>query len=481
MLEIEQPEYRPEDLSVGIVHFGVGNFHRSHQAMYLDRLFSRGVATDWAICGIGLLPGDARMRDVLRGQHMRYTLVERHPDGTAPARSIASIVDFLHAPDDPEAVFERLADPRTRIVSLTITEGGYNISDATGRFSATTPAVQSDLQPGTVPSTVFGVVVEGLRRRRERGVPPFTVMSCDNLPGNGIVARESFTAFATLLDPDLGSWIREHVPFPNSMVDRITPVTTDADRADVADTYGVVDGWPVLSEDFVQWVLEDRFSIGRPPLEQVGVQLVPDVVPYEHMKLRLLNAGHQVIAYFGSLLGHRFVHEALADPAIVSLLTRFMKEEAEPTLAPVPGIDLDEYERTLVQRFSNPYVRDTLQRLGTDGSDRIPKFLLPTVVDRSAAGLASPLSAAVVASWAVFARGVDTDGAPIDVVDRQRSLVDEAVGRQEQDPAGFLTVAELVGGVSQDDAFARSFASAYRSILDHGPRAALEQLLGAER
>ncbi len=227
---VAQPEYRREDLRIGVVHIGVGNFHRAHQAMYLDRLLNGGEAADWAICGVGLLPFDGRVRDALRGQGMRYTLVERSPDGAAAARSIASIVDFLYAPDDPEAVFERLADPGTRIVTLTITEGGYNLADG-GEFDADDPAVRRDLEPGAVPATVFGVVVEGLRLRRDRGIPPFTIVSCDNLPGNGLVARQSFTSYAGLVDPGLAEWISREVAFPSSMVDRITPVTTDETRA----------------------------------------------------------------------------------------------------------------------------------------------------------------------------------------------------------------------------------------------------------
>src|SRR6201992_2887354 len=276
--------------------------------MYLARLLTRGQAADWAIGGVGLLPGDTRVRDALAGQDLRYTLVERGPDGQSTARSIGSIVEFLYAPDDPEAVLERLAPPRTRIVSLTITEGGYTLDDR-GRFDGNDPVVRRDLAPGTTPATVFGVVVEGLRRRRDRGIPPFTVMSCDNLPGNGDVARQSFTAFARLIDPGLGAWVDREVAFPKSMVNRITPVTTDETRRYVAETYHVADAWPVICEDFTAWVLEDRFTLGRPRYEDAGLGLVPDVAPYEQMKLRLLNAGHQALAYFGYLLGSRVAHE----------------------------------------------------------------------------------------------------------------------------------------------------------------------------
>jgi mannitol 2-dehydrogenase len=472
---VAQPDYRPGDLRTGIVHIGVGNFHRAHQAMYLDRLLNRGEAADWAICGVGLLPGDARVRDALRGQDMRYTLVERGPDGTANARSIASITDFLYAPDDPEAVLERLAHPGTRIVSLTITEGGYNMADG-GGFDADDPAVRRDLEPGATPATVFGVVVEGLRRRRDRGIAPFTVVSCDNLPGNGRVARQSFTSYAHLTDPGLAAWIDREVAFPNSMVDRITPVTTDETRRYVAQAYHVSDAWPVICEDFTAWVLEDRFTLGRPPYEDAGVALVPDVAPYELMKLRLLNAGHQALAYFGYLLGYRFAHEAIADPAVANLVRHYMKDEAEPTLAPVPGIDLGDYQRSLLARFSNPYVPDTLLRLGTDGADRIAQFLLPVVRDRQDRGLTSPWSAAIVASWAAFARGTDAGGDPIGFTERQRDLVDEAVRRQQSDPAGFLTVTKIFGDLGEDAEFARQFTAVYRDITEHGAGYALGKL-----
>jgi mannitol 2-dehydrogenase len=480
MNPVAQPNYDRSDVTVGIVHFGVGNFHRSHQAMYLDRLFNAGKARDWAICGVGVLRSDVRMRDALESQGMRYTLVERYPDGEAPATTIGSIAEYLFAPDDPEAVFEKLADPAVRIVSLTITEGGYNVSDETGEFELTTPAVAADLQPGAVPATVYGMVAEGARRRRERGIAPFTVMSCDNLQGNGHVAQRSFVAFATAKDPELGEYMEREIFFPNSMIDRITPVTGPDERAFVKDQYGVEDAWPVVSEGFVQWVLEDRFTQGRPPYEEVGVQVVTDVVPYEKMKLRLLNASHQGLAYFGYLSGHRFAHEAAADPLIVSLITRYMAEEAVPTLAPVPGVDLEEYQQSLVDRFANVYVRDTLIRLATDGSDRIAKFLLPVVRDRIAAGESVDLAAAIAASWAVFARGVDEDGQSIPMIDRQLDAVQRIAAEAGDDPERFLTAGVGVfGDLATDRAFVTPFVRAYRLIRDQGAQRALAQLVGA--
>jgi mannitol 2-dehydrogenase len=285
------------------------------------------------------------MKTVMDAQDGLYTLVVKHPDGRFEPRVIGSIVDYLFAPDDPDAVIERMADPATRIVSLTVTEGGYNIHAVTGRFDETNPDVVHDASPGAVPRTTFGLITEALRRRWERGLPAFVVMSCDNIPGNGDVVRGSLAAFARLRDPALGDRIDNEVRFPNGMVDRITPATTDDDRAEVARRFGVRDGWPVVCEPFTQWVLEDWTSTAdrreRPPLEDVGVQLVEDVGPYELMKLRLLNGSHQALCYLGYLAGYRYAHEVCQDPLFAEFLLAYMDAEATPTLEPVPGIDLD--------------------------------------------------------------------------------------------------------------------------------------------
>ena len=274
------------------------------------------------------MPGDRAMKEALDAQDGLYTLVVKHADGTYEPRVIGSIVEYLFAPDDPEAVIEKLCDGATRIVSLTVTEGGYSIDQISGDF---VPAgdVEADLEPGAVPRSAFGLIVEALRRRRSRGVEPFTVMSCDNLQGNGHLSRRAFTAFASLRDPELGAWVAHEVRFPNSMVDRITPVTTDEDRAEVRERFGVDDRWPVVCEPFTQWVLEDSFSLGRPPYEDAGVQVVEDVEPYELMKLRLLNASHQALCYFAYLDGYRLVHEAAQDPLFREFLRGYMDLEGD--------------------------------------------------------------------------------------------------------------------------------------------------------
>ncbi|MGW2091055.1 mannitol dehydrogenase family protein [Promicromonospora sukumoe] len=471
---VSLPPYDRAGLRVGIVHLGVGGFHRAHQALAIDELLRRGEAREWGICGVGLLPGDAPMRDALRAQDGLYTLVTKHADGGVDGRVVGSIVEYLFAPDDPEAVLERLAHPDTRIVSLTITEGGYNFDQVTGEFDTTAPAVVADARPGAVPTTVFGFVVEALARRRTRGLAPFTVMSCDNVQGNGEKARTVFSAFAALRDPDLGRWVHDAVAFPSSMVDRITPVTTDADRALVARRLGVEDRWPVVAEPFFQWVLEDDFPLGRPPLEHAGVQLVADVEPYELMKLRLLNASHQAIAYFGRLCGYRYAHEAVADPALARFVRDFMDREATPTLAPVPGVDLEEYKATLMERFGNPEVRDTLARLGAETSDRIPKFLLPLVRDQLRTGGEIARSAAVVASWARYAEGVDEQGEPIDVVDRLAARLVPLARSQRGDAAAFLRSPDLFGSLVDEPRFVAAYLDALGSLHRAGARATLE-------
>ena len=474
---VPAPAYDRDLVTPGVVHFGVGGFHRAHQAMYLDRLMNQGQALDWGICGVGVMPADRRMKQVLDAQDGLYTLVLKHSDGTYEPRVIGSIVEYLYAPDDPEAVIEKMAAESTRIVSLTITEGGYNVSDLTGEFDVTNPDVVHDLEPGAVPRTTFGLITEALRRRWTRGLGPFTIMSCDNLQDNGYRSKRVFTAFARLRDPELGAWVEREASFPNSMVDRITPVTTDADRAEVRERFGIDDRWPVVCEPYTQWVLEDAFTAGRPPYEQVGVQVVEQVEPYELMKLRLLNGSHQAMAYFGYLAGYRLVHEAAQDPLFQAFLLGYMDFEATPTLAPVPGVDLRGYKYTLLERFSNPQVRDTIARLCAESSDRIPKWLLPVVREQLAHGGEIRRSAAVVASWARYAEGVDEAGQPIEVVDRLRDTLMRLARRQREDPDAFIANRDVCGDLVDQKPFVFAYQSALASLHQRGARATLESLV----
>ena len=471
---VSVPTYDRAAMTAAMVHLGVGGFHRSHQASYLDRLMESGRDLDWALRGVGVLARDRRIVDALNGQDGLYTLVVKHPDGRLEPRVVGSIMDLLFVPPDPLAVVEAMAVEAVRIVSLTITEGGYLIDPVTGEFDVHHPSIQPDLQPGAWPGTAFGLITAALALRRQRGIAPFTVLSCDNIPGNGQVARRSLVAFARLLDPDLADWIAESVAFPSSMVDRITPVTTDADRAALSEQFGVEDAWPVICEPFTQWVLEDNFPTGRPAWQEVGVQLVPDVGPYELMKLRMLNAGHQVLGYLGALAGFEYCHEVCQDPAFRAFLDAFMAIEAIPTLPPVPGVDLADYRRTLIDRFSNPYIRDTLARLCAETSDRIPKFLLPTVRDNLASGGAIEQSALVLAAWERYAQGFDDAGHPIEVMDPMRDRLMAAAARQVDVPTAFLAQREIFGDLVDDDRFVQAYLRAAASLKTVGARATVE-------
>jgi mannitol 2-dehydrogenase len=477
--DLPVPTYDRAALKTGIVHFGVGGFHRAHQAMYLDRLMAEGKAMDWAICGVGVMPADKRMRDVLTNQDGLYTLVVKAPDGSLDARVIGSIKEYLYAPDDPEAVVEKMSDPDVRIVSLTVTEGGYNFNAVTGEFMADHPDVRHDLAPGAAPHTTFGLITAALQRRRDRGLPPFTIMSCDNIQGNGDAARRSFVAFATLKDADLGAYVQENVSFPNSMVDRITPVTTDADRELVRGVFGVEDDWPVVCEPFTQWALEDSFGGGRPPYEEAGVQVVSDVEPYELMKLRLLNASHQALCYFGYLAGYRLVHDVAQDPLFARFLLAYMEREATPTLGEVPGVDLGEYQRQLIERFSNAQVKDTVARLCAESSDRIPKWLLPVIRHNLDTGGEILRATAVVASWARYAEGVDEHGKPIEVVDRLRDDLTVLARQYDHDPLAFIRNRDLFGDLIDNERFVSAYRSVLSSLHHKGARATLEDLAPA--
>ncbi|HEX4247322.1 MAG TPA: mannitol dehydrogenase family protein, partial [Pseudonocardia sp.] len=423
-------------------------------------------------------PSDAGMRDALRAQDYLYTLVLKYPDGRLEPRVIGSIMDYLFAPDDPEAVVERMASERTRIVSLTVTEGGYSVHPVTGEFDDRDPRIQADLAPGAVPTTTFGLITEALVRRRARGLAPFTVMSCDNIQGNGHVAQRMLTAFATRRDPELGAWMAANVAFPNSMVDRITPVTADSDRATLAERFDISDRWPVVCEPFTQWVLEEHFTQGRPPLEDVGVQVVADVMPYELMKLRLLNAGHQVLCYLGYLAGYRYAHEASADPNFVELLMGYWDHEGIPALLPVPGVDLKQYRQTLMERFANPAVADTLARLCFGTSDRIPKFLVPVLRHQLEQDGEYRRSVLTIAAWARYAEGVDESGEPIDVQDQLRDTLMANAAKQGVDGLDFVANRDLFGDLVDDERFVAEYRGALRSLHERGAAVTVAELVG---
>ncbi len=468
------PSYDRAALSAGILHFGVGNFHRAHQAAYLDRLFDSGRDLDWAIVGAGVMPGDARMREVLQRQDYLSTLVEQSAEASS-ARVTGPMIDFLPV-GDAVSIIDSLADPAIRIVSLTVTEGGYFVDPASGVFDADHPSIRAEAGDGQ-PGTVFGLIAEGLKRRHAAGAAPFTVMSCDNLPHNGAVAKAAVAGVARLRTPPLADWIEGEVAFPSGMVDRITPATGDREREIVARAYGIADDWPVFCEDFIQWVLEDNFPAGRPALEQVGVQFTADVASFEAMKIRILNGGHAIIAYPAGLLGIEFAHEAMQHPLIRRFLAKVTRDEILPVVPPVPGVDLADYAALIESRFANPKIGDTVRRLCLDGSNRQPKFIVPTIRDRLAAGADVAGLALESALWCRYCYGEDEAGRRIEPNDPNWERLVSAARAAKEGPQAWLAMADIYGDLAQQAGFAAAFAQSLDALWTDGVETVLGRYL----
>ena len=474
---IRVPRYDRSQLGQGIVHIGVGGFHRAHQTIYGEDLFNRNQGFSWGFCGVGLLPHDSRMRDALESQDCLYTLVERSRTGDE-ARVVGSILNFLFAPDNPDAVIEKMAAPETKIVSLTITEGGYYAHAGTGALDANHPDIRHDLAFPQEPKCSFGFLLEALNRRRLRGQAPFTLLSCDNIQGNGDVLKTMLLAFAELREPSLARWMAQNCGFPNSMVDRITPATTDEHRQMVRDQFGIDDACPVVSETFKQWVIEDHFVQGRPAWEEVGAQMTNDVLPYEKMKLRLLNASHQALCYIGMLLDYEFVHQTMEDENIRALVQQLMDREVTPILSPVPGIDLQEYKATLLERFANPAVGDQLSRIGIYGSSGIPKFVLPSIVEQQRRGGPITLLCFVVACWFRFLSGQSDTGRELALKDPMASRLREIALAGGKDPASLLAVREIFGEeLATSPEFVRQVREFLNSFYSRGARTTLVEAI----
>jgi mannitol 2-dehydrogenase len=475
---VTTPKYDAAALSGGILHFGVGNFHRAHQAVYLDDLFNLGGDRDWAIVGAGVLPADAAARDKFARQDWLATVVEQ--DATRmSARVTAAMIDYLK-PGDTAAIVERLADPAIRIVSLTITEGGYFIDPATGSFNAAHPAIAADAASPDAPMTVFGLIVAGLKRRKAAGTPPFTIMSCDNIPHNGVVTRNAVVGLARLSDRALAGWIERSIAFPNGMVDRITPATGDRERTILADSFGIEDEWPVFCETFRQWVLEDNFPAGRPALEKVGVQFVPDVSPYELMKIRILNGGHAVIAYPAGLMDIEFVHEAMENPLVRGFLRKVERDEIIPSVPPVPDTDLADYYALIETRFANPKIGDTVRRLCLDGSNRQPKFIVPTIADRLKAGGGIAGLALESALWCRYCFGETDSGQTIAPNDPSWDRLQMASRMARSDPSAWLSMDDVYGAVGNAPIFRQTFASWLGSLWNDGTETVLRRYIAGE-
>jgi mannitol 2-dehydrogenase len=447
---ISVPAYNRAELLPRILHLGVGGFHRAHLALYVHELAEAG--SDWGIRGIGLLQGDLRMREALEPQDYLYTLIEHGNDEPQP-QVVGSIVDFVVAVDDAGAFAAQVADPGVEILSLTITESGYSLE----RRNATIEAI-----------------VDGLDARRAAGGAPLTILSCDNLPGNGTVARNAVLAACEERDRGLASWVEGACTFPNSVVDRITPQTADSDRAWLRERWGIVDAWPVVSESFRQWVLEDRFAATRPRFEDAGAIFTDDVRSWELYKLRMLNATHSCMAYLSGLAGIVYVDEAMGVPPMRRFLERFLHEEAIPTLTEIPRYPPEEYAEIVLQRFENTGLRDQIARVCIDGTAKFHAFLIPTIERQLELGGPVYCSALALAGWARYlATTPPEERAP----DASGDHAETHAVQSLDDPVAFLGLAEVFPpSIRDDERFREAFRNATRSIAALGPIGAVEKL-----
>jgi mannitol 2-dehydrogenase len=470
---IDVPTYDRSTLQRGVVHIGAGNFHRAHQAVYFDDLARSGISNQWGVAGVSLRSRD--VKDLLSAQDGLYTVVLRGHDRQT-ARVVGSIGSYHYAPYDSAAVRAALADPRTRIVSLTITGNGYFLDPVTREFDADNPDVRADLFAINSFATAWAYLAEALDRRRRAGIAPFTVLCCDNIPDNTQAARTALVSFAALKDPGLGRWIDTHVAFPSTMVDRITPRTSNSERQFVERTFGIADKWPVLTEPYCQWIIEDAFCDGRPPLDEVGAQFVADVSDHKLVKTRLLNGTHLAIACLATLAGYQRTDEAMSDQVIFEYVEQLMRDEIQPLLPAVPEMNTDAYRNTLLTRLSNPRMGDQLSRLARRGSTKMSSFLLPSLQEAIAQGRPHTLLMLALAGWARYLRGYDLKGCKILIDDPQSALLTKLAitGGKNPDP---LLRHEIFTELRLVPTFAERLGDMIANIDEHGVLPTLRRAL----
>jgi fructuronate reductase len=470
------PDYDRSQITPGIVHLGIGAFHRAHMAVYVDDLLKDH--PDWAIVGASLRRPDTK--EALEPQDGLFTVAVRDATGTHP-RIIGSILKVLDANTERDELLALMASPQIRIVSLTVTEKGYCHDPATGELDQRHPDIVHDLANPAAPKSAPGMLVEALARRKAAGIAPFAVMSCDNLPSNGETVKRIVTRFAALRDAGLGEWVAQ-VAFPGTMVDRIVPSTTDADRELIASLIGAEDAWPIMTEPFTQWVIEDHFPDGRPPFERAGAQLVDDVEPYERMKLRMLNGSHSTMAYLGYLAGYEFISDVMGDPDFVKLIHGLMTEEVMPTLD-MPGVDLGSYRDKLLDRFRNPALKHRTWQIAMDGSQKLPQRLLGTIRDRLAAGQDFERLGLGVAAWMRYVVGIDEKGETIDVRDplamRMLAIAADAIDDAEEVYIGLVALNEVFGtDLADNQTFGETVATHLDDLFEVGVKETVREVVG---
>ena len=469
---VRVPTYDRSQLSAGMVHIGLGNFHRAHQAWYLHRLMDKGLAHDWAIVGAGVRAGDAMQRERLAGQDYLTTLIELMPSDTS-AEIVGSMIDFVPVAPDNAPLIARMADPLIRIVSLTVTEGGYFIDPATKGFDARHPDILHDAAQPDAPVTAFGAMIAALKQRREAVDAPFTCMSCDNLQGNGDILRQTIVSLARMSDADLADWIETNCTFPNSMVDCIVPAT-GPNELSLAQSFGIDDASPVTHESYRQWVIEDNFCSGRPDWDKVGATFTNKVHDYEAMKIRVLNGGHQIVANAGEVLAIATIAECLAHDGIGAFFEKTAREEVLPHLVPVAGMQPDDYVDLIKRRFANPRIVDTTRRVAFDGASRHPGFLFPSIKDGIDKGTPIAGLALAEAIWARMCAGTREDGSTIEPNDPFWNDLNAAALAAKSDPAVWLAQQKFYGELGENPVFKAIFEQWLQMIWTDGVEAAMK-------
>ncbi|APY01054.1 mannitol dehydrogenase family protein [Lacinutrix venerupis] len=473
---IAVPKYNRETIKTGIVHVGIGGFHRAHEAFYTDQLLQDENIKDWGICGVALLDFDTKIYNTLKEQDGLYTLIVKELDGKHTKRVIGAITEYLFAPENPSKVIEKMASPEVKIITLTITEGGYNYNEATKAFDFENPLIIHDLKHPNAPKTIFGYLTQALKLRQERGLKGITIQSCDNIQGNGHMTQNMLLSYVSKAAPGLTDWIMDNVSFPNAMVDRITPVTAVEDIAHLKEISGIEDAWPVVCEPFKQWVIEDNFIAGRPAWETVGAQFVEDVVPYEKMKLSLLNAGHSVLGLLGALIGYHTIDEAVNNINIRTFLKQYMDEEVTPTLGDLEGVDLDAYKQSLLERFGNINIKDQIDRICSETSAKYPIFILPTIQSQLANNGDIVLAAFVTAAWAIYSLGTNENGNSLNIKDALKQELNQKAKEAKQNPTAFLELETVFGDLQQNVLFSEAYIKAYNNINNNGIEYCIKQI-----
>ncbi|XMO86855.1 mannitol dehydrogenase family protein [Algibacter sp. AS12] len=469
------PLFDRDQITTSIAHIGVSNFHRAHQAFYINELIEKHQAFNFGICGIDLLDSDRKTYNVLKDQDGLYTLITKSPTGFQKPKIIGAIVEYFFGPENPMAVIERLANPDIKIISLTIAEDGYHLNEITGEFDQKHPSVAEEVVNPFNPKTVFGYLTQAFKLRKLRGISGCTILSCDNIKNNGDTMKHSFLNYVEKNEPELLPWLKNNTTFPNTMVDRITPTTQHKDIDALKNNFLVEDQWPVVCEPFTNWVIEDNFFETKPNWEKVGVQFVKNIEPYQNMKLQLLNAGHSILGILGTLHGYKTVHEAANDDVFIQFLKSYMHQEVAPTLVDAENMTFKAYKSTLISRFKNSNINDSLSRICSESSAKIPIFILSTLKIQLSENNSINHIAFIIAAWCKYNDGINDLGYAYNIVDSISNTLIRMAALSQQNPVKFLEIEPVFNDLSSNPVFTNKYLHYLNHLRNHTIKESVKQ------